>query len=306
MRPHECFTRQLSEMQVVVLENHSSVSVPFTVLTPGQGIFTVSPAIGVLRPYLSEQCIVTFVPAYACNYWKRLSIVLANTEPLDIDLIGTGYTPEARPPPLLIEHVDGFLRRTGDGGPLLPPSQAEASHYPNGPCATVPPSIFGFHSWDVIFNGQDVAAALALSSTVLEFPSTRVGLELQAQALSVTNSLPFVVTACVHVPATVESATCRKREAAWKVTPETFDVRPGQSQTLSVVFAPPRDGEYITDNIEIVAFVKYMRNFRLCIEVCSLAACLYYLCFADLLDSQASVAGWRDTAILHVIHCEGR
>lgn len=293
-------------MQVFVLENHSSVSVPFTALTPGQGIFTVTPAIGVLRPYLSEQCVVTFVPAYACNYWKRLSILLANTEPLDIDLVGTGYTPEARPPPLLIEHIDGFLRRAGEGGPLLPPSQAEASHYPNSRCATVPPSIFGFHSWDVIFSGQDVAGALALSSRVLEFPSTRVGLEAQAQALSVTNSLPFVVTACVHVPTSVASATGRKRESAWKVTPGTFDVRPGESQPVSVVFAPPRDGEYITDCVEIVAFVKYMRNFRLCIEVCPIAAHLQLYALTDLLDNEASVAGWRDTAILHFIHSEGR
>lgn len=258
---------QLPFVQVFVLENQSSVNVPFTTLTPGHGVFTVVPAIGVLRPYMSVQCVVTFVPVYACNYWKRLSVILANTEPLDIDLIGTGYTAAARPPPLLIDHVDAFLRRTGEGGLLLPPAQAEASHYPNTPCATIPPSVFGFHSWDVIFNGQDVASALRLSSSVLEFASTRTGLEPQTQVLSVTNTLPFVVTACVHVPNSVAPGDSRKREAAWRVTPETFDVGPGESVELSVSFTPPCDGEYITDNIEIVAFVKYMRNFRLCMEV---------------------------------------
>eukprot|EP00892_Ulva_mutabilis_P010109 jgi/Ulvmu1/7470/UM037_0013.1 len=255
-----------SMRKVFVLENHSSVSVPFTTLTPGHGVFTVAPAMGVLRPYLSVQCVVTFCPVYACNYWKRLSIVLENTEPLDIDLYGTGYSTVARPPPLEIEHIDSFLSRAGEGGPLLPPAQAEESHYPNSPCASVPPSIFGYHSWDVIFHGQDVSGALAMSAGVLDFPSTTPTCEPLAQTVSVTNNLPFVLTVGVHAPASVACGGSRKRPAAWKIIPEVFDVGPGESVSISVAFTPPSAGEYFTDQIEVVAFVKYMRNFRLCVE----------------------------------------
>lgn len=250
-----------------MLENHSSISVPFTMLTPGHGIFSVTPAVGVLRPYLSVQCVVTFSPVYACNYWKRLAIVLDNTEPLDIDLFGTGYSAAARPPPLHVEHIDGFLSRAGEGGPLLPPAQAEDCHYPNGPCASIPPSIFGYHSWDVIFHGQDVAGALSVSSGVLDFPSTTVNREALVQTVSITNHLPFVLTAGVHVPASTVFGEARKRSAAWTVAPDVFDVGPSETVSLSVAFTPPSDGEYFTDSIEVMAFVKYMRNFRLCIEV---------------------------------------
>ena len=252
-------------LQVFAIENQSDVRVPFSICAPARATFSIEPVCGVLKPYASAQVVVTFTPTFPSNYWKRLCILLANSEPLDIDMYGTGYSPSARPPPIHIHHIDDFLHRVGQGGPILPPSLEEGVCVPGTPCALVPPGLFGHHSWDLVFDGQDVTKGIQLSSEVMNFKSTSQAIAFESQTLYVKNDLPFDLTACAHPPKSAAGARLSHR--AWVVTPESVDLNPGETASFEVSFKPQVDGEYFTSFLEIVAFVKYMRNFRLCSEV---------------------------------------
>jgi cilia- and flagella-associated protein 65 len=255
--------RTVPRLQVFAIENESDVNVPFSVCAPARATFSIEPVCGTLKPFATMQVAVTFTPTFPSNYWKRLCILLANSEPLDIDLYGTGYSSLARPPPIHMQHIDDFLRRVGEGSPILPPSLEEGVFVPGNPCSIIPPGLFGHHSWDLVFDGQDVARGIKASADVLSFKSTSQAAASESQTLSLTNELPFDATVCVHAP---RSAGV-KPHRAWLVTPESVDLAPGETASFVVIFKPQVDGEYFTSFLEVVAFVKYMRNFRLCSEV---------------------------------------
>lgn len=240
------------------------MSVPFSICAPARATFSIEPPAGILKPYAAVQVTVTFTPTFPSNYWKRLCILLANTEPLDIDLYGTGYSAASRPPPIHIHHIDDFLHRVGQGGPIIPPSIEEGVSAPGVPCAVLPPGLFGHHSWDLVFNGQDVTRGLQVSTDILNFKSTSRARAWESQNLMISNELPFDVTVCTQAPRMPGGKTSHR---PWTVSPDSVDLTPGETASFVVSFKPPVDGEYFSSFLEVVGFVKYMRNFRLCSEV---------------------------------------
>ena len=120
-----------------------------------------------------------------------------------------------------------------------------------------------------MFDGQDVTRGIQLSTEVLSFKSTSQATAYESQTVCITNGLPFDLTACVHAPRSPAGA--RSSQRAWLVTPDSVDLTPGQTASLEVSFKPQVDGAYFTSFLEVVAFVKYMRHFRLCSEVRSLS-----------------------------------
>jgi hypothetical protein len=246
------------------MENRSDVTVPFSICAPARAIFCIEPVCGTLKPYAVAQVVVTFSPTFPSNYWKRLCILLAHSEPLDIDLYGTGYSPSARPPPLHIQHIDAFLLRVGQGGPILPPCLQEGVCSPSISSAVLPPGLFGHHSWDLLFGGQDVTRGIAASAEVLSFQSTTQATASESQTVFITNNLPFDVTVCLHAP---RNSGIKHSQRTWVVAPSSVDLSPSETASFVVSFKPQVDGAYFASFMEVVAFAKYMRNFRLCSEV---------------------------------------
>lgn len=156
-------------VQTLTIENSSPVAVPFTVAAESRGVFAVDRRFGELPPQLPSQLSITFRPTSACNSWKRLSICLGSTDPVEVDLLGTGYSPEARPPPLNAGHVDAFLARIALGGSIAPPAQCEDGSVPAAPLqlredvpAAAGPS--GRQGWDLLFLGQDCSCARSVTA----------------------------------------------------------------------------------------------------------------------------------------------
>jgi hypothetical protein len=260
-------------LQVFLVENRSGISVPFTVPSGELGVLSVDPVMGVLQPYAAVSFTAIFAPSLEGNYWKRLSIILANTEPLDLDLYGTGFSPTARPPPLALSHIDSFTKRIAEGGPVLPLVQSDDVLLSDVGLSQARiggenMSPFGYHSWDLIFKGQDVTHGIRLDTLRLFFPPTSVSEACESQIVYATNCLPFIVTIAAHVPKWKDIVANGQAARVWDVTPASVDAQPGERVRLTITFQPTANGKHYTQLIDIVARAKYMRNFRLCCEVC--------------------------------------
>jgi cilia- and flagella-associated protein 65 len=191
---------------------------------------------------------------------------------VDVDLLGTGYSDATRPPPLHVDHVDSFLHRVATGGSILPPEQAEDGSVPSGPLqlqsdTPAPAGPHGYHSWELLFAGQDPTHALQVAPQVLHFASTSPEHAAECQAVRVTNHLPFKVTAALELPICGATEGSTRALPAWQVRPALQDIAPGAEAQFMVMFKPQAAGMRITQAVDVVAHAKYMRSFRLCNEV---------------------------------------
>jgi cilia- and flagella-associated protein 65 len=272
LRVHACVTL-VEIVQVLTIENKSPVAVAYTTAMESKGVFSVEKRFGVLKPNLLATVCVTFRPQGTCNSWKRLSICLAGTDPLDVDLLGTGYSDDTRPPPLSIDHIDSFLQRIADGGSILPPAQTEDGSLPSTPLQLrpdlpAPAGANGYHSWDLLFLGQDAAHALGAEPSTLTFsPAASSSQGVESQSVTVTNRMPFKITCSLAVPLWLDPRREAEPCQVWQVQPASQDIAPGASAAFSVAFKTPADGRYFTQAVDLVAHAKYMRNFQLCSEV---------------------------------------
>jgi hypothetical protein len=53
------------------------------------------------------------------NYWRRVSCLIKDSDPLGLDLLATTYSDKARPPPFEHRHVARYLGRVGQGGAAI-------------------------------------------------------------------------------------------------------------------------------------------------------------------------------------------
>ena len=258
-------------MQAFWLENRSAVTLSYTVRCGSRGVFAVDKPFGSIRGGSTVNVVATFTPAAECNSWKRLAVVLSNADPLNIDLIGTGYSPAARPPRLPPHAVQAFLQRVAQGGSIVPPAQLADGDLPASPAQNVPENvgIFGFQSWDLLFDGQDVTRSLTVEPVALEFAPAEADRGAETKRVEVTNHLPFAVTARVMVPPWTGPHGATKPRRVWAVTPAACELQAGASASFQVAFQPAANGQYCSQELEVVATARHMRNFRLCSEVCA-------------------------------------
>jgi hypothetical protein len=262
-------------IQVLTLENHSAVPVAFTVMAEKLSVFGMDVRFGVLKPSSARSLCVNFTPTAVCNSWKRLTIVLANADPLCLDLVGTGYSNEARPPTLSFQHIEAFLTRIGKGGSLLPSEQAKDAGLPEmlplppqmSAKAHTDPGSDGDQCWDVLFHGQDVTHGIKVEPVALTFAPTSASQSGEAQRLVVTNTLPAPVIASIPVPLWTDPEGAIKPTRVWQVSPAEVEIAPFSAVEFQAVFQPPADARYFSQCVDVVAHMKHMRNFQLCLEV---------------------------------------
>lgn len=107
---------------VFYLSNESDGEVHFSIFTDSQGIFQVEPCQGVLGPHLSQFAIrIHFEPQHPINYYRRLFILISDSLPLFVDVMGTGFIrakgeiKEFRPAPIRPAHIQAFRNRVVAG-----------------------------------------------------------------------------------------------------------------------------------------------------------------------------------------------
>lgn len=163
---------------------------------------------------------------------------------------------------------------------------------PSSSLATTAPPVrlLGPDSWQLLFDGQDPAAALALSENLIDFGACSRLAAAEPRSITITNktAAKLMVFACVPawqdpsaprgVSAVMGAAASpqfpgqqlrslsgrglqqsmsgqvrgeQQQPGVFKVFPESLDLRPGASGVVKVVFRPPKDGQHYCCAIQV-------------------------------------------------------
>lgn len=99
--------------QVLVLTNHSAHAPAHWAAADceaGCGVFLLSPVAGILAPAASSALVVTFAPPLPGGFYRRLTFLVRDGDPVCADVTGTAFTPDQRPAPLRQWHVERTRR----------------------------------------------------------------------------------------------------------------------------------------------------------------------------------------------------
>jgi hypothetical protein len=94
--------------RLVNVVNNSDLATSFQFLVDKTNLFAFSISEGVVSARGSVRVIITFNPQETVNYHERVFCLIRNHKLLHLDLIGTWYSENTKPLPLMQRHVDMF------------------------------------------------------------------------------------------------------------------------------------------------------------------------------------------------------
>ncbi|KAA0177590.1 hypothetical protein FNF27_00760 [Cafeteria roenbergensis] len=100
-----------SRSHVCRLRNASDAPAHFCVMAEAGGIFAFGQTQGVVPARLFTDVVVVFSPRCPGNFYRRVYVLVRDSDPLFIDLLGSGMDERTRPFPIRQRHVDAFRLR---------------------------------------------------------------------------------------------------------------------------------------------------------------------------------------------------
>ncbi|XP_065886516.1 cilia- and flagella-associated protein 65-like [Dysidea avara] len=98
----------------------------FQMITANGGVFTTEGSSGVVNPGSTNSLLIHFTPTRPIPYHKKLVCIVHHmSQPVTIDLIGTGYTETTRPTVLLGKHLSIYNDRVETGLSRYSPEQLQ-------------------------------------------------------------------------------------------------------------------------------------------------------------------------------------
>eukprot|EP00955_Chlamydomonas_euryale_P068121 360023-Chlamydomonas_euryale.AAC.1 len=269
-----------SPSRVLYMRNDSDVPAVFDWQLDAGDEFCVRPLSGVVPPRSTAHATVTFRSTAPANFWTRATCLVKDSEPVALDLIATGYTEGARPPPLAARHVAAYYARLAAGGAPVEVDPAALSQAPTslhseplglqgvggaGVGAAALPGLAddcmqtgplpGPTAWPLFFDGQDPARAISVDMSHLDFGACSRLSASEFKPVAVTNHTSAKLTAFFSVPVWHDPAG-GVPAPVFAVLPESADIKPGCQATFRVAFRPPRDGVHFAQTLHVRAHLK--------------------------------------------------
>jgi cilia- and flagella-associated protein 65 len=260
-------------MKTVELVNHTRAQAFYQFVTEPTGCFELSRADGTIIPESRVNIDIRFKARIPGNYYRRIFILIKNQGPLFLDLTATAYhqlqDQVPRPMPLYQRHVELYRQRLRDE---RKPHAAAIYDSENKGDPTA-------ESWnEFFFDDTDERREIYLQESNIDFGAmSGVGIG-DYKAITVVNRTDVKYTAMFMVPpdnyveqpegaGEIEHTTLgpvlRPLETCWKVFPEKADVLPHSSTQFKVAFRPVYGNAYYAQALEVFAYPKSQRNFRL-------------------------------------------
>ncbi|KAL0051980.1 hypothetical protein WJX82_005745 [Trebouxia sp. C0006] len=95
--------------RAVYIQNKADLPVYFEFVTDQQGVFGFDRVRGSVGAMSSAHVTVTFQPKEASNYWRHVTCLVRDGPAMSIDLLGSCYTDQLRPPALAPHHLAQYL-----------------------------------------------------------------------------------------------------------------------------------------------------------------------------------------------------
>ena len=290
------------ESRIFSLVNESSRNVSFSFVADPDSIFVISPLAGKIKARKDVSVKLSFSPSRPINFFRRVFVLIEDSLPQFIDLMGSGYIrakgdiKEQRPFPLRFAHVQAFRNRSVAGIGNLSADELDAlyaariehdldDHFfaSTGRKSYTPAMSLSTTRFPVTRSGESNRAAVAvaheffvgdddasarevtLSPTALDFGYSPHGSSSAPQTVTVLNSTNSKISVAWFIPrvgsAIGSGNNCSP--AVFSVTPVVADIEAKNSCTFEVTFNSKQSNRNFVSEVEIVAFLKNQRTFRL-------------------------------------------
>ena len=233
-----------SPWKYLQLDNGSDLPVRFHVDGDHDtgGAFTLSEAAGTVPARSFAQLGVSFRPGGPTNHHRRLTLLLADATPLACDLLGTGYTPKARPPAV--------------GAAELGAARAAVAPAPGSVAASA-------GAERDFMAGGEAACFLELDAgSVLDFGAQKALRAPEVRTVTLRNRSGCTLEVFWHRPP-APGGPSPPQHAAFLVLPESTEVQPHGSACFRISFRPNRAGCVYAQTLELHGHVRSQRSWRM-------------------------------------------
>ncbi|XP_038048739.1 cilia- and flagella-associated protein 65-like [Patiria miniata] len=221
----------------------------------------------------TQTIIVVFKPTHPINYYRRVTCVVQNQDPLFLDLIGTCHTELVKPAVLQPQHLSRYRIHQARGFSVFPPEQlneilkegklqlddngclihqqAESVETYLNPEALEPPMAEYFN--DGYYGSTNKCLHVGMDTIQVDFGQCLNLSHIESKTLNVTN----------HTKGKMTVTWMTDDTNVFCVTPVSCDIPPLKMTSFRVAFKPGAPNQFFAAELEGYAFYKSMRDYRL-------------------------------------------
>jgi len=231
---------------------------------------------GILKPNSTQTIIISFVPQFPINYFRRIACLVHNQPPLYLDLMGTCHSETEKPAVLKYDHVVRYHTHVERGLSFIAPEQLnemlkakrlgvdhngclEVLHDEDKVGLTLNTSIKDIPRYERYFHDgfhSELSYVLPHVTTdvdVLEFGNIQDLNMPVDKTINVTN----------HTRGKVTVQWMGDSSHPFSVTPATLDIPPLKACSFRVKFNGNLPNKLFGSELECFVFYKSMRDYRL-------------------------------------------
>lgn len=256
--------------------NNSDVPAAFQFMIDcNQSVFKLEATCGLLPGNGSQVIIIHFSPTNPINYYRRLTCLVQNQDPLYVDLFGTCHTEQVKPAVLQKKHLDRYHIHVGRGFSKISPEQLNEDLRTNklqldeeGALMALEhstssrellPSVHELSPMEEFFCHASVGETTAIVPHVsLDVHHTDFGQLLDPKAVE-----QKTVNITNHTKGKITCMWMKDTKGIFSVSPDEADILPLKTASFRVTFRPNAANQFFSADLECYAFYKSMRDYRL-------------------------------------------
>lgn len=266
----------------VALKNPCAVPITFTAAnaSASDGVFCVTPNHGCVDAQSSNILEVHFKPTSAMQLHRRIVLLARHSDPLALDVVGTGTTHHKTPDQLRMEQIARANAPQNTPKELLW-QLARAPHADPEACISVQPS-------------------------VVDFGAQQLQRLSQTQVVEVSNSSKHTLDVLLAPSSSVQQQQASSKETAFQVFPECKTVPAFGSASFKVAFKPAEASKHFAALFEVFA-QRAMASTCDGVQEAPMCASFHVLghSFTDALEASAPPFTFHPTDIELIPCCPG-
>ncbi|PFX25001.1 Coiled-coil domain-containing protein 108 [Stylophora pistillata] len=261
-----------------------------------QSVFKLESTCGLLPGKGSQAIIVRFSPTNPINYYRRLTCLVQNQDPLFVDLFGTCHTEQVKPAVLQKKHLDRYHTHVRRGFSKISPEQLNEDLRTNklqlddeGALIALETTIVPRVGLDVLqadFGQMLDPKAVEQKTTIVPHVSLDVHQADFGQLLDPKAVEQKTVNITNHTKGKITCMWIKDTKGIFSVSPDEADILPLKTASFRVTFRPNAANQLFSADLECYTFYKSMRDYRL-VEVSSLVS--FAQCYRSQWDVQQLV-----------------
>lgn len=259
-------------IKTVDIINTSDTDATFQfVIDCSESVFKFEHVSGILPANSTKTVVLQFEPLIPINYYRHITCLVHNQDPLKLDLLGTCHTETVKPAVLQAKHVWHYHSHALRGLSFIPPEQLnqmmrdeELQLDENGALyrktgtddVKLPPNIpameeffnDGYYS-DVTHQPPHVSSDIFQAS----FGRCSDMRSIEQKTVNLTN----------HTTGKITVVWTGGPSHVFSVSPDTMDIPPLKSCAFCITFKPNAPNQFYGAELECYAYYKSMRDYRL-------------------------------------------